>query len=77
MMKNCPKEKANLREWKEADIIQVEDGPPKRNRFYALRSKGDPKNLLRSFYVMCLFNDLWKFLEFLVIMNCLVILLFS
>ena len=41
MMKDFPKAKANVREVKQVATNQVEYGPHKRNRFYALHSKGD------------------------------------
>lgn len=40
-MRDFPKEKTNVREVKQVATNQVEDVPPKRNRFYALQSKGD------------------------------------
>ena len=39
--KDCPKEKANVREGKKVSPSDVGDGPLNRNRFYALQSKGD------------------------------------
>ena len=41
MMRDCSKGNVNVKEGKQVATTQVEDGPPKRNRFYALRSKGD------------------------------------
>ena len=41
MMKDCTKAKANVIEGNQVATNQVEYSPPKRNRFYALSSKGD------------------------------------
>ena len=41
MRKDSHKEKENVKESKQVFPSVVEDGPPKRNRFYALRFKGD------------------------------------
>ena len=41
MKKDFPKAKANLMEGKKVDPFDVENGPPKKNRFYAFQSKGD------------------------------------
>ncbi|XP_069154505.1 uncharacterized protein [Solanum lycopersicum] len=41
MKKDFPEAKANMREGNSVDPSYKEDGPPKRNRFYALRSKCD------------------------------------
>ncbi|TMX03643.1 hypothetical protein EJD97_015066 [Solanum chilense] len=40
MVRDCPKAKDNMIEGKQVATNQVEGGPPKRNRFYALQPKG-------------------------------------
>lgn len=41
MMKDFPKEKANVREGKQVATNHVKYGPLKRNMFYSLKYKGD------------------------------------
>lgn len=41
MKKDCSKGKVNVREGKKVSPNDVDDVPSKRNRFYAIQSKGD------------------------------------
>ena len=43
MMKDCPKAKDSVREGDQVASNNVEIFPQAKNRFYALRSKGDPQ----------------------------------